>query len=450
MDKVTGGPVCALKQWDTRVLPGAVRDKLKQHGLMNTCDPQNPITTDNELVDRFFQAGYELAYETGMLCTDTERRVLFDKEELDMALRNAPSKLILGRGVDQITMVTRRPEDPAQPIFQAPLAIAVSEEVWIPLLTGIAMNRVIDVLECPSLVTIYGRKVLAETPLETLMGRIEVEWRDEVMRRAGRPGMPTVGISGSTTYHGQVGGFNIQKLPSTDVALVLSPFELKTSYHALHKMVQAKASGALIRGGTPSMIGGYAGPPEGAVVTNVASTLLQFAVHLADFAAGSMMDLRFNANTGREGTWALSTSTQALARNTNVVISKLCENVAGPMTEMMLYELAVGMITLTVSGASGTTGPRSAGGNLRDHLTPLECWYSAEVLKAAAGLSREHANEIVKSLIPKYEGQLLHPPKGKTFQELYDVKTLTPVKEFREQVDGVKKELVALGLPLVV
>ncbi len=450
MDKVTSGPICTLKDWDTKVLPGAVRDKLEQYDLSGTYDPENLIPSDDELADRFFRAGYELAHETGMLCQDTERRVMFTEEELQQSLRNAPSKLELGSGPDRVDMVARRPEDSSEPIYQGPLAIAVSEDVWMQLMTGIMINRVIDVLECPSLVTVYGRRVLAGTPLETLMGRIEVEWRDEVLKRVGRPGMPTVGIGGSTTYHGQLGGFNVQSLPRTDIALVLSPFELKTTYHALHKAVQAKASGALIRSGTPSMIGGYAGPAEGAVVANIASTLLQFPVHLADFAAGSMLDLRFNANTGREGTWALSISTQALARNTDLIISKLCENVCGPMTDQMLYELAVGHITMTVSGASATTSPRSAGGNIQDHLTPLECHFSAEVFKAAAGMSRKHANDIVKQLIPKYEDVLLDPPKGKTFQELYDVETITPVPEWQEMVDRVKSELVDMGLPLAI
>ncbi|MCH8877720.1 MAG: monomethylamine:corrinoid methyltransferase [Chloroflexi bacterium] len=448
MDKVTSGPICTLKEWDTKVLPGALRDKLEQYDLSGACDPENPITSDDDLAAKFSKAGYELAHETGMRCQDTERRVLFSEEELKQSLRNAPSKIELGSGPDRVDLVTRRPEDPTEPLFQGPLAIEISEDVWIPMVTGIAMNRVIDVLEPPSMITIYGRRVLAGTPLETLLGAVEVEWRDEALRRAGRPGMPTVGIMGSTTYHGQLGGFNVQGLPRTDIALVLSPFELKTTYHALHKAVQAKASGALIRGGTPSIIGGYAGPAEGAVVANIAATPLQFPVHLADYAAGSMMDLRYNANTGREGTWALSMSTQALSRNTDLIISKLCENVCGPMTDLMLYEQAVGMITMTVAGASATTGARSAGGNIQDHLTPLECWFSAEVFKAAAGMRRKQANEIVNKLIRKYEDILLDPPKGKTFQELYDVETLTPIPEWQEMVDRVKSELVDMGLPL--
>ena len=426
-----------------------IRAKLKQYNLARTCDPKNPITCDNDLVDQYFKAGFELAHEMGMLCQDTERVIEISESELKLALRNAPKRLELGRGPDRIDLVHRRPEDPTPPRYSSPMAIAVSEDVWIQMVTGLAMNRVVDILECPSLTTIFGRPVLAGTPLETLMGRVEVQWRNEALWRAGRPGMPTVGIGGSTTHHGQLGAFNLKGL-ETDVALVLSPFELKTSYSALHKVVQAKNSGAIIRGGTPSMIGGYAGPPEGAVLANIASTVLQFAVHQADYAAGGMMDLRYNGNTGREGLWAASTSTQALARNTAVVLSKFPETVAGPMTEMFLYETAAGMIQTCVAGASVTTAPRSAGGNLQDHMTPLEAWYGAGVFKAAAGMSRAQANDIINWLIPKYEDQLLDPPKGQTFQELFDVNTLVPVPEWQEMVTRVERELVGVGVPLSV
>jgi len=39
-------------------------------------------------------------------------------------------------------------------------------------------------------------------------------------------------------------------------------------------------------------------------------------------------------------------------------------------------------------------------------------------------------------------------PLGHTFDEIYDVKTLTPRKRFLDVYDGVKKELKDLGLEL--
>ncbi len=53
------------------------------------------------------------------------------------------------------------------------------------------------------------------------------------------------------------------------------------------------------------------------------------------------------------------------------------------------------------------------------------------------------------SLIPRYEDILLDPSKGQSFQEPYDIKTLTPVPEWQEMVDRVKSEPVDMGLPLI-
>ena len=63
-------------------------------------------------------------------------------------------------------------------------------------------------------------------------------------------------------------------------------------------------------------------------------------------------------------------------------------------------------------------------------------------------MKREDANEIVKKLIPKYEDRLRRPPKGKSFPECFDVKTLKPSKEWLDIYQRVSKEFEDLGVPL--
>ncbi|MEM3597754.1 MAG: monomethylamine:corrinoid methyltransferase, partial [Candidatus Hadarchaeum sp.] len=72
----------------------------------------------------------------------------------------------------------------------------------------------------------------------------------------------------------------------------------------------------------------------------------------------------------------------------------------------------------------------------------------AEVSYAAAGLKPDDANEIVNELLKKYEDRITKEggPWGHTFDEIYDVKTVTPRKEFLELYDKVKKEMEDLGL----
>lgn len=63
------------------------------------------------MADRFFAAGLELACTAGVYCTDTHVQMLFTEEEIRQALRWAPDQVTIGSGLDQCTIVSRRPED---------------------------------------------------------------------------------------------------------------------------------------------------------------------------------------------------------------------------------------------------------------------------------------------------------------------------------------------------
>ena len=45
LDKVYSGPLCTVKEWDTKIIPGAIRSKLKAHGLEKTYDPEKILLT---------------------------------------------------------------------------------------------------------------------------------------------------------------------------------------------------------------------------------------------------------------------------------------------------------------------------------------------------------------------------------------------------------------------
>ena len=111
LDRAHRGPICALKEWNTKVIPTNVSRKLQEHGLKGTFDPTNPINTDDELADRFYKAAFELAVEMGVLCQNTERVIKVSEDELRRAVKNAPSQLFLGKGPDEVLLQHRQPED---------------------------------------------------------------------------------------------------------------------------------------------------------------------------------------------------------------------------------------------------------------------------------------------------------------------------------------------------
>jgi methylamine--corrinoid protein Co-methyltransferase len=137
-----------------------------------------------------------------------------------------------------------------------------------------------------------------------------------------------------------------------------------------------------------------------------------------------------------------------MTQNTHLLSHGIANSVSGPGTEALLYEIAAGVSTIASSGASLTTGPRSAGGKLTDHITPLECRFVAEVGHAASGLAPATVNGIVKELLPRYEATIKTPDLGRPVQALYDMDTMTPIPEWEEMYQKVKREVIDLGIPM--
>lgn len=448
LDRAHTGPVCTMQDWDARVIPQKTRALLKEHRLEKTCDPNQPINTDDDLADAFYKAGYELALEIGMLCTDTERVIKVEEKEVEQTLKELPDQLVLGSGPDTVVMKPRRPEDPYPPLVGAPLCLVVSEELWVPLVVGLVQKRhLVDIFFSPSLPTVYGRKVRAGTPYETLVGRYEVQLRSEALYRAGRPGMCQIGSGSGVTEFGQLGGIPAMGGPG-NIATSLCPAELKIAFANFHRVIQGINYDMRLRPGSVSYIGGYAGTPEGAVLLNIAIDLLIATLLGGDYVSSNIYDARLFSNCGREGVWANSMATQAVSRNTRMIRTKIINQTAGPCTEMLLYESAVGYMAASVSGASKVCGPRTAGGKYQDYLTPMETWFLGEVFKSCAGMSRQKANEIANCLLPRYESQLLTPPKGKSLTECWDLERQQPSAEWGAIYERVKQELVDLGMPL--
>jgi hypothetical protein len=78
----------------------------------------------------------------------------------------------------------------------------------------------------------------------------------------------------------------------------------------------------------------------------------------------------------------------------------------------------------------------------------LENKFHAELGYAALGISREDANEMVKTIVGKYVNEVTKDggPWGYTFQEIHNTRTLTIRPEFQAVYDKVKNELIEMGL----
>ncbi len=447
--RIKEGETCSTRDWDNRVVPQTVRSVLKKYDLQKTYNPKTPVNQDLALADQFFAAGLELAEVLGVQCTDTETVVRFSREELLDALRQAPSELALGSGPDRVTLKARQPEDPVQPLFCTSLSIQIDEDLYTEFVSELVRYKGVDILQGPSIDTVFGIPAFSSTPFETAAGIREAKLRSEALWKAGRPGLQQMGMSSSVTEFGFMCGFSANHNPLTpQIAICLQPSEVKTNYCNFNKVLTAAAFGSFLRTGCPSMIGGYSGPPEGAAIANIASDILQFALFGTDISNCSMYDVRLNSACCRTGLWAMSMSVQATSRNTHTLLDKIINQSAGPCTEDILYTNAAGLITTCVSGMELTTGPRSAGGSIKNYITPLEAYFCADAFKAAAGLKLDQAQELVDYCLSKYEATVDHQPKGKSYYECYDRASRRPSAEWREIDKRVREDLRQRGLNL--
>jgi methylamine---corrinoid protein Co-methyltransferase len=449
--RINTGEYCTVKEWDRKRIPGAVNRVLKKYGLEKSLDRENPVNFDYELADTFFAAAFDMALEIGYLCVDTERIVKVSQEELEYAIKFAPKELYVGYEPDGTLIRARTPADPYTLKAGCSIGMPVTQDIYPYLQEGIASEREVDILGGGTLVDIFGQEVRSATPIETLTGYEHARMHVEARRKAGRPGMAGIGIYSAVTEYGQFGGYGVPGgQPTTDLALILFPAEHKIDYRTLHKVVHTINVGGMVKATCASMIGGTAGPPEGATVCTMSSALLSYAILNNQAGGGQIFDARVYGGAHREGLWAISVAAQGLSRNTDLLIDPCNSPFSACNTEELLYEIAAGQAMLASSGASLTWGPRPAHGRYVNHITPLECRMLAEVAHSASALEPKQVNDIVNQILPYYEDKIKNPDHSniQPLSELYDLETLQPIEEWEAKYHNVKKNLIKLGIPL--
>ncbi|MEL7609449.1 MAG: monomethylamine:corrinoid methyltransferase [Bacillota bacterium] len=448
LDKAYTGPLYSLKDWDVRVIPKTVKAILQKYRLSKTYDQNNPVNCDDELADTFFKAGYELALELGFYCEDTERVIKVTEDEIRVALAKAPKSVTFGAGKDEVIMRPRRPEDPVLPVVIGPLALMMDDQYVVGTLAGVAKHReLVDILNCLTINQPADRAVRAGTPYETWLGYYEQQLKRQALELAGRPEMATCSVGNSVTEYGHLGG--AWAAPGkNNLSLSLLPSEMKITFANFHRAINAYNLGHSLHAGGNSYIGGYVGPVEGAVLATIANDFLLSTILRTDLTSGCVFDIHSLCNTVPKGLWGNSVATQAITRNTRIMTDRIVNTLNGPMTRELFYESAVGMMTFAVSGTTETIVPRSAGGRYVNHVSPVEAWWSAQVFKSCADMSRRQANEIAQKLLPRYLESIAQPLKGRPGYELFNYSTLEPIEEYAQMYKEVEKELIELGMPL--
>ena len=451
------GPITAVRDFDMKIFAVASR-LVKEYDILY--DPETPVPADDGLADDAWRAGLELFSEVGAYCVNSSRAIKFDESEVKEGLRALRGEAVVGEGSERRVLTLRDVDDNTPPSIVCGGVIESNfpeGELFVKLYQSIAQEPVIDGFYVgPPLQSSEGRLVRSGSPLEAHLGRSMAFWVREAIRRAGRPGMHF--ISACTAAIANVAACDPHDgLRRTDGIVSTIMPELKTDYENLAKIVQCHDYGCVKHVYNGAMIGGWAGGPEGALVVSIANAIMAVMVYQLGIGASyhalgylRVSSPNYSAFVTRPCVWGSAIGSQALSRNTRIINTAVAMSNAGPGTEMQFREIVAAQCAAIPCGREGLSQ-----GVRRFKVVPLlgsglENRFWGEVGHAMAGVKRDFANDLAEEMLSRCEGKVTRDsdggPLGHTFDEIYDLRTLTPRKKFLDVYDGMKRELEDLGL----
>ena len=434
LERIDQGPRVKERDFDMAIATRA-RKLAEKYGV--AYDPAQPVPHDDALADRLFEAGMEMAVQTGLWVLDTEKTASFSEAEIWRRLDNLRYPIVCGYGKDQVILEPRKPDSTIRPLVLGGAAgSSISEgEMYVKHMMGFALEPTNDMLVNGNPHLIEGREVRPASPLEIHGAIQELGWMREAMRRAGRPGMPLFVAPGCSASHAPaIAIINEERgLRRGDFIYAAILTELKTDYDRLNRAIAGLENGIHVVTLLAPMIGGWAGGPAGAAVSGTAACILAAVAYDATIAVNHPvhMSLKNGATTHRQTLWVQSVVGQAMARNTRFPIAQNVFLDARSGTRETLYEAAANAVVAITSGQHLGPGPSGVvGGEDLDMVTAMELRVLGEVTRAVTGMHRSEANGIVVRCLDRYESTLGNPPSGKRFEDLYDVAKMEPSQEW--------------------
>jgi methylamine---corrinoid protein Co-methyltransferase len=447
IDRAYSGPMVEEEDFDLKIVAAGVQRVLQKYNLKFNKDLI--IQQDDALIDRAFEAGLDFLVECGVYDRSTGRLIKFCRQEILDTIATAPTNVLIGEGNDARIYRSRKVEDPTPPqVSGGPIGTPLSEDQYVSIMQSYWQEPILDLIVPGTLATTYGRQLRAKSPLEITAAWQEVTLGNEAARRAGRPGLSRMCVEMSISDVGHLSSISRGGFKPTDVHVIPMIGEMKTNHELLNKVAHSIHQNGVILGFYNPILGGLAGPEEGVAVLVIAGWIALHMLYMPDSVESCPTHPFLFNSTAPQLLRAVSVAAAAFARNTHLLTEFMTSPVSGPGTESLLYE-CVGMATVaSVCGASRVLGVRSAVGVVENHCTGLETRFNGEVAHAAAGLSREQADQIVKQAVATYLPQMESKPIGFPFEKVYDPNTIQPNKTWLEVYEKVKEQVSSWGLPL--
>lgn len=447
LEKADKGLVLDEKVWDRQYISKKVHDLITKYSI--AWDEDILIPSDNALADRLFEAGWELALESGVFCINSKRQMIWERGELQTVVDSAPAELTVGDGTDRVTIKFRKPEQASRvTIIGGAYGTLIEEELFMAMVESYAKEALLDVIEPPSIPTALGRTIRIKSPWEAIAARREADLALEAVKRAGRPGICIGAAATSGSEIIELAATSYGAYRQTDWHHTSFISENKVSYADLTRATHFYQTGSVAHAFCDPIYGGYLGGKFGVAIGCVAGCILLRACLIGDTVNAGPSHTHLSCDTHPDMLAAQALSYQALSRNTHLLNSVHIRPAHGPGVRELLYEVATMTITGVTSGVDYLKCVQSATGRHMGHTSPLEARLCAQVAHAVEGMTRVEGNAIVQKLVAKYRDALPTADIGKHFREVYYLDTLEPTREWQQTYEEFITELEGLGLPL--
>jgi len=449
MERALEGKPMSETDYQLRSFAPKVQEVVKKYDIK--FDPKNPIPNDGSLADDMFKAAVELLVDVGAYCTSSARVISYTDQEIRQAIKSAPSAIELGEGRDRKTFKSRKVGDKTPPwcFLGAGGGSASSDKSFMTLVEGYAEIPETDAITTPALTRVGGMRIRPASPLEVLGSMRNAVLAREACNRVGREGIPIMNslstaesdIAFAAALHPKYG------MRQSDGYLMCCMDPMKVDFARLNKAAVALSLGGPIGMCFGPLLGGYSGGPEGTAVSNVAHHMMGLLTYQASWLLPFPLHLRYVSSSCRELLWVISSTGQAVTRNSNMLSINLNYASAGPCTPMALFETSAS-VTAAVTAGLSIESLGVASNRYEDRTTPVEPRISAEVGHAVAGMKLQDANTLAKKLLGKYESKLLKPPLGKTLHECWDAEKRRPTKVYSRVIRAYKRSMRDMGVDL--
>ena len=377
------------------------------------------INMDEDLTERAFEAALEFLEKMGIYCITTHRQVRLTRDEILTAIQEAPSEILMGQGRDRRVWKKRKIEEREKLNICPGHHTPYTEDLAPLVVKNFAQIPRTDFIEGFNFSMVDGREIIG-TPMEVYASRRQVAWMREGIRKAGRPGLAIVYYPINTKAEDLICVMDPDYgLRRTDGILLSLLPDLKMEEDMLSAAIVYEEYGCFKISGSFSIVGGFCGGIEGAIIEGIAkpiAAMIAYRAHIHYTGVEHIHMLNGRQILVPGVNWARSVVNQALNRFTNTTCMRWVIPTSGSGTELNLLEIAMQSIEAPVNGMN-LYAPRHCRTTTNRGQTPLEAEWMIEVSDAMIkqGFDRKSANDLLAKLAKRLEGE--KPQEGYSITE---------------------------------